>query len=113
MEASEGGQKKQKIDITFFSPCIGYGVCKMSARVWGVFLDISTERQNAYFFIYWGVLWSTMGHKRSKMTTNFCFFSVAIWVGLNDRTSVGSNFGYQEELSKCLMFLYLRRVLMS
>ena len=74
MEASEGDQKVQKIDITFFSPCIGYGVRKMTARGQAVFWDFSTKRHNAYFFIIWGGLWSTMGKKLSKMikTTVVC-----------------------------------------
>ena len=41
--------------ITFCFFVWGYGVCKMTARVWGVFLDIRTTRQNAYFFIFEGV----------------------------------------------------------
>ena len=48
------GQKRPKMAITFCFFVWGYGVCTMTARVWGVFLDIRTTRQNAYFFILRG-----------------------------------------------------------
>ena len=41
--------------ITFCFFVWGYGVSKMTARAWGVFLDIITSRQNAYFFIFEGI----------------------------------------------------------
>ena len=49
------GQKRPKMAITFCFFVWGYGVCKMTARAWGVFLDIRRTRQNAYFFIFEGV----------------------------------------------------------
>ena len=49
------GQKRPKMTITFCFFVWGYGVYKMTARVWGVFLDIRTTRQNAYFFNFEGV----------------------------------------------------------
>ena len=38
-----------------FKFCVGYGVFKMTARPRGIFLDIMTTLQNAYFFIFLGV----------------------------------------------------------
>ena len=49
------GQKRPKMAITFCFFVWGYGGCKMTARVWGLFLDIRTTRQNAYFSIFEGV----------------------------------------------------------
>ena len=49
------GQKRPKMAITFCFFVWGYGVCQMTARVWGLFLDIRTTRQNAYFSIFEGV----------------------------------------------------------
>ena len=69
--------KKCKNQLNLFSSCKGYGVRKMIARWWGVFLDIMTRRQNAYFFIFWGL----KGQKRVKKVKNdhyFLFFSMGI-----------------------------------
>ena len=49
------GQKRSKMTIAFCVFLWGYGVRKMTARARGLFLDIRTTRQNAYFFIFEGV----------------------------------------------------------
>ena len=97
--------KKCKNRLIFFSSCMGYGVRKMTARWWGVFLDIRTSRQNAYFFIFWGF----KGQKRAKKVKNdhyFLFFCMGKWDVQNDRTGVGSIFGYQDDTPKCLFFYF-------
>ena len=99
--------KKCKNRRIFFSSYMGYGVRKMTARVWGVFLDIRTERQNAYFFIYQGF----KGQKRVKKFKNDHYFFVyllGIWGVQNDRMGVGIIFGYQHDMPKCLFFYILR-----
>ena len=76
---------------------------KMTAWWWGVFLDIMTARQNAYFFIFLGL----KGRKRVKKVKKdhfFLFFCMGIWGVQNDRTGVGSFFGYQDDTPKCLFF---------
>ena len=49
------GQKRSKKTITFFFFLWGNGGPKMTARVWGLFLDIRPTCQNAYFLIFEGV----------------------------------------------------------
>ena len=49
------GQKRSKITTTFCFVKWGCGVRKMTALGRGLFLDIRTKRQNAYFFISEGV----------------------------------------------------------
>jgi len=89
--------------LNLFSSRMGNGQRKMTARWWGVFLDISTRRQNAYFFIFWGVL----GSKKVKNHHYFLCFFMRIWGAQNDRTGVGSIFGYQNYTPKCLFILFL------
>ena len=47
--------KKCKNRRIFFSTCMGYGMRKMTAWWWGVFLDIRPTCQNSYFFIFEGI----------------------------------------------------------
>ena len=42
-----------------------------------------------------------------QKSTNFFLFVHGIWVAQNDRTGVGSIFGYQNESPKCLFFYIL------
>ena len=98
--------KKCKNRLIFFSSCMGNEMRKMTAWWWGVFLDIMTTRQNAYFFIFWGF----NGRKRVKKVKKdhyFLFFSIGLWGEQNDRTDVGSIFGYHGCSPKCLFFYIL------
>ena len=78
------GQKRPKMAITFCLFVWGYGVCKMTARACIVFLDIRTRRQNAFFFLFWGVVGSKEGRKGSKITKKK-FFVYETWGCLIDR----------------------------
>ena len=55
VKGSKRVKKRPKMTITFCFFVWGNGMCKMTARVCGAFLDIRTTRQNAYFFIFEGV----------------------------------------------------------
>ena len=85
------GQKRPKMAITFCFFLWGYGVCKMTARVWGLILYIRTTRQNTYFSIFEGILESKEGRKGSKITKKkFVVFET--WGCLIDRFYVWDNF---------------------
>ena len=78
------GQKRPKMAITFCFFVWGYGVCKMTARAWGVFLDIRTTRQNAYFFIFEGVK-RQKRVKKGQKSPKKKFFVYETWGCLIDR----------------------------
>ena len=67
--------KKCKNRLIFFSSCMGYGVRKITAWWWGVFLDIMTVRQNAYFFIFLGL----KGRKRVKKVKKRPFLFIFLY----------------------------------
>ena len=78
VKGSKKGQKRSKKTISFYFFVWGYWVCKMIARVWGVFLDIRTTRQNAYFFIFEGV-WGHERVKKGQKSPKKKFFVYETW----------------------------------
>jgi hypothetical protein len=50
---------------------------------------------------------ASKGDQKVQKSTNFFFILQGIWGAQNDRTVVGSIFGYQDEAPKCLFFYIL------
>ena len=57
-------------------------------------------------FLYFEGLRVKKESKRSKNDHYFLFFCMGIWGVQNDRTGVGSIFGYQDDTPKCLFFYF-------
>ena len=99
--------KKCKNRRIFFSSCMGYGVRKITARWWGVFLDIRTSRQNAYFFIFWGF----KGQKRVKKVKKWPLLFVFLYGDIRCAKwphGCGEHFLISGRPAKMLIFLFLR-----
>ena len=50
---------------------------------------------------------ASKGDQKVQKSTNFFFIVHGIWGAQNDRTVVGSIFGYQDDTPKCLFFYIL------
>jgi len=50
---------------------------------------------------------ASKGDQKVQKSTKFIFIEDGIWAAQNDRTVVGSIFGYQHEAPKCLFFYIL------
>ena len=99
--------KKCKNRLIFFSSCMGYGVRKMTARWWGVFLDIRTSRQNAYFFIFWGFK-GQKGSKKAKNGHYFLFFFYGDMGCSKWPHGGGDYFWISWRSAKMLIYLFMR-----
>ena len=102
MEASKGDQKVQK-STNFFFIVHGIWGAQNDRMVVGSNFGYHDCSPKCLFFYFFGVKGSKKGQKGQK-DHFFLFFCMGKLDVQNDRTGVGSIFGYQDDTPKCLFF---------